>query len=78
MNDIDFKLSVTKDIAELKTGVKYLVDNMPQCEKEVLKNDIAMNRRILFILLVAFIGMSGFLYREDYKANHKIVVQKAK
>ena len=50
MEDVDFKLQVTKDIAEIKGDVK-VVRQISEGRVNVLEERITINRRLIFILI---------------------------
>lgn len=55
MNDVEWKLLVASNQAEMKTDIKHIKKHMPVCEKDKIKDSIKLNRRLLFLLLTAYI-----------------------
>lgn len=57
MSEQEFKMRVVEDLATLKAEVKSLLKNNPVCEKESIRSDIKINRRLIMLLLVTYIPM---------------------
>lgn len=45
------------DIAVIKTNTKYIVDNLPKCEKEVIKEKLKLFKYLITTIFGAIISL---------------------
>ena len=58
MNDHDWKIKVSEDIATIKNDIQYIIKNRcPACKYEDIKSKLLSDRRLIFLILTSFIPM---------------------
>ncbi len=64
MNDQDFKIKITEQIAEIKADVKHIMKNIPCAHHKDMESRIKMNRNLIMLLLTSILGGVAFLVQK--------------
>lgn len=57
MNDKEWKLKITEELAVIKTDVKHILMKIPNCQYPIVKKQLDNDKKLLFLILASYVPM---------------------
>jgi hypothetical protein len=64
MDDQDFKIKISEQIAEIRSDVKHIMKNIPCAHHKDVESRIKMNRNLIMLLLTSLLGGTVFILQK--------------